>query len=120
MIKLHIFLASSKELLQDRKEFELFLSRRNQLSEHAFLDLRIWETHLDALSKTRLQDEYNKTIAECDVFVMLFHSKVGRYTREEFDSASARFAEKGRPLIYTYFKSAPVRRWRLASDEQSV
>ena len=40
----------------------------------------VWEDFLDALSPTRLQDEYNRAIRECDLFVMLFRTKVGRYT----------------------------------------
>jgi len=29
-------------------------------------------------------DEYNKAIEESDIFVSLFYSKVGKYTKEEF------------------------------------
>ena len=42
---------------------------------------------LDAVSQTRLQDEYNKAIKECDIFLMLFFTKVGKYAEEEFEKA---------------------------------
>jgi hypothetical protein len=47
-----------------------------------FLDLVIWEDFLDAMSQTRLQDEYNRAIRDCDLFVMLFSTRVGKYTEE--------------------------------------
>ena len=60
------------------------------------------------MSRTRLQDEYNRAIRECDVFVMLFFTKVGKYTAEEFETAYGHFQATGKPLVYTHFKDAPV------------
>ncbi|MCG6869905.1 MAG: SUMF1/EgtB/PvdO family nonheme iron enzyme, partial [Gammaproteobacteria bacterium] len=70
------------------------------------LRLILWEDFLDVVSRTRLQDEYNKAIRECDVFVMLFFSKVGKYTEEEFETAFGQFQATNRPFIFTYFKDA--------------
>ena len=105
-----IFLASSAELVDDRRTFEIFLNRRNKnlIKEGIFLELVIWEDFLDAMSKTRLQDEYNKALVECDIFIMLFYTKVGKYTEEEFDTAYNHFMENDSPLIFTYFKDAPA------------
>lgn len=106
-IEVPIFLASSEELVEDRKAFEIFLSRENQdyIKEGVFLKLIIWENFLDAISKKRLQDEYNKAIKSCDIFIMLFSSKVGKYTFEEFQTAYSTFKNEGKPLIFTYFKA---------------
>ena len=68
----------------------------------------MWEDFLDAVSKTRLQDEYNKAIRECDVFVMLFFTKVGPYTEEEFATAFGQFKATNKPFIFTYFKDAEI------------
>ena len=68
------------------------------------------------MSKTRLQDEYNKAIADCDVFVSLFYTKVGQYTEEEFLTALATFKNGDRPLIYTYFKDAAINTSRITPD----
>ena len=73
-----------------------------------FLELIVWEDFLDAVSKTRLQDEYNKAIRECDVFVMLFCTKVGQYTEEEFETAFGQFKATNKPFIFTYFKDAEI------------
>jgi hypothetical protein len=106
-----IFLASSEELREDRDQFEIFLSREN---DHLFekgirLQLVRWENFLDAISTTRLQDEYNKILCTCNIVVCLFYTKVGKYTAEEFDTALGQFRGVGTPIIYTYFKDTPVR-----------
>lgn len=101
-----IFLASSAELKEDRRDFEILINRKNKdwVARGVFLELVIWEDFLDALSQTRLQDEYNKEIRNCDLFVMLFWTKVGRYTEEEFETAVGHFKKTKKPFIFTYFK----------------
>lgn len=108
--KRQIFLASSSELVDDRREFEIFINRQNKRwhERGLFLELVVWEDFVDAMSRTRLQDEYNRAIRSCDLFVMLFWRKVGMYTAEEFETAFLQFKATGRPKIYTYFKIAPV------------
>lgn len=102
-----IFLASSQELAEDRKRFAEVLRRRNDdwVARGVHLRLVVWEDFIDAMSQTRLQDEYNKAIRGCDLFVMLFHTKVGPYTAEEFETAFAQFQATRKPFIYTYFKT---------------
>lgn len=108
MEKLKIFLASSSELKEERVQFEIMINRKNKewISRGVFIDLIIWEDFLNAISKTRLQDEYNKAVRDCDIFVMLFFTKVGKYTEEEFEVAFNQFKDTGKPFIYTYFKEA--------------
>jgi tetratricopeptide (TPR) repeat protein len=101
-----LFLASSSELMDDRKEFEIFINRKNKewYKKGIFLELIIWEDFLEPVAQTRLQNEYNKEIAGCDLFVMLYFTKVGKFTEEEFDVAYEQFKSSGKPLIYPYFK----------------
>ena len=61
------------------------------------------------MSETRLQDEYNKAIRDCDIFVCLFFTKTGKFTDEEFDVAHRQFKNSGKPLIYTFFKDAEIK-----------
>ena len=105
-----IFLASSSELKEDRVAFELELGRRNHswIKKGLYLELVIWEDFIDAMSQERLQSEYNKAIQQCELFVMLFFTKVGKYTAEEFEVAFQNFKATNRPKIYTYFKDAPI------------
>ena len=116
---IRIFLASSSELKGDRDAFELYFRQQNDRLRHDGLYLEIirWENFLDAMSPTRLQDEYNKKIRNCDLFVSLFRTKTGKYTEEEFDKAHEAFSKTGKPLIYTYFHQTDVpngRQYRVA------
>ena len=110
MKKIKVFLASSAELKTDRDQFEIFINRKNNkwVEKGIFLQLLIWEDFLDAISQTRLQEEYNKAIRACDIFVLLFFTKVGKYTEEEFEIAFGKFKETNRPFIFTYFKDAEL------------
>ena len=105
-----IFLASSSELKEDREQFEIFINRKNKdwVAKGVFLELIVWEDFLDAVSQTRLQDKYNKAIRECDLFVMLFCTKVGQYTEEEFETAFKHFKSTNKPFIFTYFKDTEI------------
>lgn len=105
-----VFLASSSELKEDRKEFEIFVNRKNTdwVDQGVCLELIVWEDFLDAVSQTRLQDEYNKKNRGCDVFVMLFCTKVGQYTEEEFETAVGQFRATNKPFIFTYFKDTEI------------
>ncbi len=105
-----LFLASSMELAEERDEFELFLRRENDRLHNQGLYIKVtrWEHFLDAMSETRLQDEYNSAVKSSDIFVSLFKSKAGKYTEEEFDVAYGNFKGLKASKIYTYFYDAPT------------
>ena len=102
---IQIFLASSSELREERDAFDLFVRQQNdRLRPMGFyLEVVRWETFLDAISETRLQDDYNTAVCSCDIFLSLFKTKTGTFTEEEFNVAYEKFKTSGRPLIYTYF-----------------
>jgi len=105
-----IFLASSSELREDREAFDLYFRQQNDRLRKVGLYLEIvrWENFLDAMSSTRMQNEYNEAIRKCDLFISLFKTKTGKYTEEEFNFAHQTFKNTGKPLIYTWFKQASV------------
>jgi hypothetical protein len=105
-----IFLASSSELKQDRDAFERHFRQANDrfLKKGIYLQILSWENFLDAMSETRLQEEYNKEVRNCDIFVSLFKTKTGKYTEEEFDVAHRAFKDSGKPRIYTYFMETNI------------
>ena len=117
-----IFLASSEELKDDRRAFELMLARLNQQWRQRELnfDLVVWENFIDAMSREGLQREYNEAVTESDVFVMLFFTKVGPYTLEEFNTAFADLAGGSGPKIYTYFRNDYVLTGDLDEKVQSL
>jgi internalin A len=108
---IRLFLASSSELKAEREQFELFISRENkQLHKKGiFLKLEVWEDFLDQMSQTRLQDEYNEAVKTSDIFVMLYFTKVGKFTAEEFETAFKTFKATNKPKIYTYFKKGDIK-----------
>ena len=114
-----IFLASSSELKEDRDAFEIFISRENDdyIEKGIYLMLIRWENFLDAMSQTRLQNEYNKAIEGCDVFVSLYHSKAGKYTEEEFLTAYETFKAKGKPQVFTYLKDEAIKPSQMKRDD---
>ncbi|MCB2262487.1 MAG: hypothetical protein LGR52_06045 [Candidatus Thiosymbion ectosymbiont of Robbea hypermnestra] len=107
---IRIFLASSSELRKDRDEFEIYFRRQNDrlLKEQLYLEIVRWENFLDAMSSTRLQNEYNEEIRRCHIFVCLFKTRAGKFTEEEFNVAYRRFRDTGKPFIYTYFRKANI------------
>ena len=110
MKTIKIFIASSSELKEDRDQLRMFISQENDRlhTKGIYLEVVQWENFLDAISSTRLQDEYNNAISECDIVLCLFFTKVGKYTAEEFDTAYQVFKDKGKPKIWTYFKNAQI------------
>jgi len=110
MNTIRIFIASSSELKEDRDQFCKFIGEQNNRlhTKGIYLEPVNWENFLDAISNTRLQDEYNNAIRECDIVLCLFFTKVGKYTAEEFDTAYQVFKDKGKPKIWTYFKNAQI------------
>jgi hypothetical protein len=106
MQKIKLFLASSSELKEDRDQFEIFIYHKCKawFDRGIFLHLDVWEDFLDAMVAGGLQSEYNRTIRDCDIFVLLAFNKVGKYTAEEFGHAFGQFTESQKPFIFTYFK----------------
>lgn len=99
-------MASSKELLVDRERFEQEVYRKAKMwiDKGVFLHLHIWEDLSSRMSGTRSQDEYNKLVAGSDLFVLLADTKVGMYTKEEFEKAFGEFKSTQKPFIFIYFK----------------
>ena len=73
MRTIKIFLASSEELKADRDELRTFISVENDRlhKKGYYLQLVQWEYFLDAVSNTRLQDEYNKALKEHENLLLL-------------------------------------------------
>jgi uncharacterized protein YdbL (DUF1318 family) len=111
MTEIKIFLASSNELKEDRNEIEMAIRRLNddwQQENKPYLNLEIWEEVSEAMSATgRSQEEYNRIIQMVDIFVLLFWTKVGKYTHEEFSLAKQLFQKTGKPQVIVYQKFAP-------------
>ncbi len=122
---INIFLASSSELAADRDSFDLYFRQLNdtlRVEKKRYLRIIRWENFLDAMSETRLQDEYNKEIQSCDIFVSLFFTKTGKFTEEEFDVAQEQFinSKDKKPQIFTFFKNADVKMSEITDEVNTL
>jgi len=107
MNSIKIFLVSSNELKSEREQFEIEIYRKCKawFEQQVFLHLEIWEDLSAFFSKTRSQNEYNEAIKNCDIFVLLVYTKLGGYSKEEFETAVGAFKQNKKPFILTYFKN---------------
>ncbi len=106
MRNIKIFLASSKELEIERRQFEIEIYRKCKIliNKGVFLHLDIWEDLSARMSIAGSQDKYNKKVREADIFILLAYTKIGMYTEEEFETAFGEFQINKKPFVFTYFK----------------
>ncbi len=107
MKTISIFLASSiEEFKFERLELGDFIRQLNDIySPELYFRLHLCEDESDAMSALRKQEEYNRMIRESQLFFVIFYTKVGQYTVEEFNVALEEFRKKNSPKIVTYFKA---------------
>lgn len=118
---LKLFIASSSELKPEREKIEQSLSRKaDAYRERGFkVKLLIWENSKWIGSSFRSQDNYDKDVKECDFFALLFHSKVGKFSFEEFREAKSRFVDMGNPRIVVFKKDVPLPTNQSREDAES-
>lgn len=111
MKKVKIFLASSSELKEDRRLFEMEIYRKCKvwIDMGIFLHLDIWEDLSARMSnKGHSQADYNEVIKQSDILILLAYTKVGMYTAEEFEAAYGLFQKTEKPFIFIYFKDGAI------------
>ncbi len=102
-----IFLASSSELAYERSLVTGivadFKAKRPDL--HCDFEVVKWENFASSYEDARKQDAYNEAIKSSDVFLMLYWTKVGMYTQEEFEVAIETQKIKAKPYLFLLKKS---------------
>ena len=109
--EIRIFLASSiTEFAIERDKLELFIRNISDDFEDTYnIKIRPYRCeNIDpAMSKTRKQDVYNELIKGSEMCFFIFFTKIGEFTKEEFEVAYEAFKGNGKPKIYIYFKNIP-------------
>ncbi|MBQ2732758.1 MAG: hypothetical protein IJF74_01235, partial [Clostridia bacterium] len=109
MKKIKIFLGSSIiEFANERMAIENFIRNvSDKFEDHYNVKIQplLCENFDDAYTTIRKQEEYNQKICESELCFFIFFTKVGEFTREEFEVARKQFEETGKPKIYIYFKT---------------
>ncbi|KPA11373.1 ATPase AAA [Candidatus Magnetomorum sp. HK-1] len=106
-----LFLASSSDLANERSGIGLWINRKNKLllKNNLFIDLVVWEDLLHSFQGQRIQDYFNKEMLACDIVVALFYSKVGAFTKEEFELAYENLKIGKKPhYLFVGFKDAQI------------
>lgn len=107
MKKIKVFLASSIDDLRiDRLEIGDFFRELNDIYEEQNIQFKLikCENYDKSLSIEGKQSEYDEEIRESDLVFFLFFTKVGIYTKHEFEVAFESFKNIQKPKIITYFK----------------
>lgn len=107
MKKKKVFLASSNELKEERESFAKFIREINEILKLQNIELEAeqWEFMDKAIQGRRIQDMYNETLAKCEICIVLFWSKCGKYSQEELEFAYNKFRDGLNPRkIFVFFK----------------
>ena len=107
MKKIKIFLASSRELNDERKAIAALANELNQVLEA--LDIMVlaveWENLDSSMGVGPKQEEYNTKLRECEMCMVLFKEKFGKWTEQEFEVAYTELKMGNNPRkLYVYFK----------------
>lgn len=96
-----IFVASSGELKNERKELVHIVHSTNKIFDHLKLDVVEWETDLPSGSyrKRSIQQEINPLLEDSKIVIVIFFSKVGKFTLNEY-----KLALKRKKKLFLYFK----------------
>ncbi len=100
--KIKIFIASSKELKEERKECIFTINHLNKSHDHFHLEAIEWEYDVSSGNfpgYAGIQEGINPKLEESDVVVFLFYSRIGKYTLEEFELATLK-----QKKIFVFFK----------------
>lgn len=111
MREVKVFIASSAELNEDKQIFDLYFSGKNKIYRSRNIDFnqKTWQDFSSSIHGERLQDRYNEYIEQCDIVIFLFHTRLGRYTKEELEVAYRAFLKnRKKPRIFVYFKEEDI------------
>ena len=107
MRTVRVFIASSKELTPERKEFDTLFAHLNEIYTARGVNLKSekWEFMDSSMGREHKQQEYNRKLKTCDICIVMFWQKFGDYTKEELDVANAELRAGRKPVkIYVFFK----------------
>jgi len=107
MKEIKIFIASSADLKKERKEIQLILRKESDKYEQKGVKIKpvLWENLLLDMGQTRKQDYFTEEMLKCDVVIFMFYSKLGKFTKEEFDTAYQNMKDGKNPKrVFVFFK----------------
>ncbi|HLP44936.1 MAG TPA: NACHT domain-containing protein, partial [Candidatus Kapabacteria bacterium] len=113
-IPVSIFVASGSELIAERKESVQVVHELQKSFKSLDLEAVEWETDIPSGSsdKQRIQDDINPLLDKCQIVLVLFFSKIGEFTLEEY-----RLAREKNKKVFLYFKTGFAPKNKKEHDE---
>ena len=108
-MKIKIFLASSKELKEERLIFADLVGHLNKALEgqDIIISLVKWEYVDASMGPEHKQEEYNEQLRDCDLCIVLYWTSFGKWTKMELDTAyEEKCAGRNPKRLYVYFKDS--------------
>jgi len=97
---MRIFIASSNDLAQERKDFRLFLY------DEGFSPI-VWDTIDHSITQEKFQDRINEDhLTTSDIVIFMVKSKLGKYTIEEFEEACKSLGQTIQKIYVYFFKES--------------
>lgn len=112
MKNIKIFLASSEELKEERVILADMVQHLNYVLEKQNIHVQLvkWEYLDSSMGDKHKQEEYNDALRECEMCVVLYWTRFGKYTKTELDTAdSCRRTKKNPRKLWVYFKESNER-----------
>lgn len=106
-MKIKVFLASSKELKEERLIFADLVGHLNKALEgqDIIISLVKWEYVDASMGPEHKQEEYNEQLRDCDLCIVLYCTSFGKWTKMELDTAyKEKCAGRNPKRLYVYFK----------------
>jgi len=117
--RVKIFVASGTDLKVERERVIFVLNKLNNSCMHLDLKSVEWEIDITAGSynKERAQDEFNQYLKACDIILVMFYSKAGKFTIEEYN-----LALDSKKKVFLYFKTgfSPKNKAEIQTFEQLI
>lgn len=120
MVEIKIFIASSNEVHDERIALEKFINEESNRYHDFGLHLKpeMWELESRSFEGSRKQDIYTQKLLESDIVIFMFGTRVGDYTKEEFDAACESKNNDGKPkYIFAYFKNVNIESYKLSFEK---
>jgi tetratricopeptide (TPR) repeat protein len=97
-----VFIASAKEVAEERETSRLVLGQLNKSYPHLHFDPVLWETDMvksNYPDHESVQAAIDEKLKECELVVFIFYSRIGDYTKLEFE-----LAQRSNKKIMAFFK----------------
>ncbi len=107
---INIFIASPGDVAYEREIIKRIVVKENDIHFHEqgyHIETISWETDSPP-NEEEWQNSLNNLIDTCFLFICVLWTRIGKYTKIEYEYALRHLKEKGYPHILMYFSNVPL------------